>query len=129
LLHVASSVVCCTSSTVTSHTGQPEKHAPPPAAVLVRSRCRQPSSAAAADAHLPLAKSLTNIRGKYGATDYLAGTAAGGEDHHRASTPAAAAVGHRRSLRLLCVDTGGWIRIAYANDDPIDCADNGWDFS
>ncbi len=66
--------------------------------------------------------SLANIRGEYGATDYLAGTAAGGEDHHRASTPTAAAVGHRRGLRLLCVDTGGWIRIAYADDDPVDCA-------
>jgi hypothetical protein len=27
LLHVATSIVCCTSSTVTSHTSQPEKHA------------------------------------------------------------------------------------------------------
>jgi hypothetical protein len=27
LLHVATSVIRCTSSTVTSHTGQPEKHA------------------------------------------------------------------------------------------------------
>ena len=54
--------------------------------------------------------------------DYLARTVAGGEDHHRASTPIAAAVGHRRGLRLLCVDTGGWIRIAYADDDPVNCA-------
>ncbi len=94
----------------------------PPAAVLVRSRRRQPSSAADADAHLPLVKSLMNIRGKNGATDYLDGTAAGGEDHHRASTPTAVAVGHRRGLRLLCVDTEGWIRIAYADDKPIGCA-------
>jgi hypothetical protein len=65
---------------------------------------------------------IANIRGKYGTTDYLAGTAAGGEDHHRVSTPASAAVGHRRGLRLLCVDTGGWIRIAYADDNLVDCA-------
>ena len=94
----------------------------PPAAVLVRSRRRQPSSAADADAHLPLVKSLMNIRGKNGATDYLDGTAAGEEDHHRASTPTAVAVGHRRGLRLLCVDTEGWIRIAYADNEPIGCA-------
>jgi hypothetical protein len=66
--------------------------------------------------------SLTNIRGQYGISDYLAGTAAGREDHHRPPTPTAAAVGHRSGLRLLCVDTGGWICIAYADDDPVDCA-------
>ena len=67
-------------------------------------------------------KSLVNICGEYGTTDYLAGTVAGGEDHHRALTPIAAAVRHCHGLRLLCVDTGGWIRIAYANDNPVDCA-------
>jgi hypothetical protein len=105
-----------TSSTVVSHTGQPEKHAvdrhlrppPPPCQTLGRSR--------------GLVKSLANIRGEYGTTDYLAGTAAGGEDHHHTSTPIAAAVRHCHGLRLLCVDTGGWIRIAYADDDPVDCA-------
>jgi hypothetical protein len=65
--------------------------------------------------------SLANIRSKYGTTDYLAGAVAGGEDHHRASIPIVSAVGHHRSLRLLCVDTGGWICIAYAADDPVDC--------
>ena len=69
-----------------------------------------------------LVTSLTDIRGEYGTTDFLAGTAAGGEDHHRALTPNTAAVRHRCDLRLLCVDTGGWIRIAYADDDPVDCA-------
>jgi hypothetical protein len=73
-----------------------------------------------------LVTSLANIRGEYyGTTDHpAAGTAEGGEDHHRASTPAAAAAaaGHRRGLRLLCVDAGGWIRIAYADDAPVDCA-------
>ncbi len=67
-------------------------------------------------------KSLVNIHGEYGTTNYVAGTAAGGEDHHHASTPIAVAVRHCRSLRLLCVDTGGWIRITYANNDPVDCA-------
>ncbi len=66
--------------------------------------------------------SLTNIHGEYGTTDYLAETMAGEEDHHHASTPTAAAVRHRHGLRLLCVDTGGWIRIAYTDDDPVDCA-------
>ena len=56
-----------------------------------------------------LVTSLTNIHGEYGTTNYLAGTAAGGKDHHH-------------GLRLLCVDTGGWICIAYADNDPIDCA-------
>ena len=65
-----------------------------------------------------LVASLAIIRGKYGTTDYLAGTAAGGKDHHRVS----AAERHRRGLQLLCVDTGGWICIAYADDDPVDCA-------
>ena len=62
-----------------------------------------------------LLTSLANIR----ADRPAAGTAAGGEDRHRA----AAAAGHRRGLRLLCVDAGGWTRIAYAGDDPlVDCA-------
>jgi hypothetical protein len=65
---------------------------------------------------------IANISGKYGTTDYLPGTAAGGEDHHRASTPASAAVGHRCGLRLLCVDTGGWIHIVYTDDNLVDCA-------
>jgi len=66
--------------------------------------------------------SLVNIRGEFESTDYLAGTAAGGEDHHHASTPIVAAVRHRRGLRLLCVDTGCWIHITYADDNPVDCA-------
>ena len=36
-------------------------------------------------------------------------------------TPIAGAVRHHRGLRLLCVDTGGWIRITYAIDDPVSC--------
>ena len=35
---------------------------------------------------------------EFGITDYLAGTAAAGEDHHPLPTPTAAAVGHRRGL-------------------------------
>ena len=35
-----------------------------------------------------LVTSIANIRGKYGTTNYLAGTVAGGEDHLRVSTPA-----------------------------------------
>ncbi len=30
--------------------------------------------------------------------------------------------GRGGGLRLLCVDTGGWIHIAYADDDTVDCA-------
>jgi hypothetical protein len=66
-----------------------------------------------------LVASLANIHGEYGTTDdYLAGTAASGKDHHHAL----AAVRHCRGLRLLCVDTRGWICIAYADDDPVDYA-------
>ena len=46
-----------------------------------------------------LVASLVNIRSEYGTTDYLAGTAVGGEDHH--------------GLRLLCVDTGGWSHLRH----------------
>jgi hypothetical protein len=79
-----------------------------------------------------LVTSLANIRGEYyGTTDRpAAGTAAGGEDRRRASTPAAAAVHRRKGLRLLCVDAGGWIRIAYADDRPRSIAppsfEDGW---
>jgi hypothetical protein len=45
-----------------------------------------------------LVTSIANIRGEYGTTEYLAGTVSGGEDHHRALTPTAVAVGHRRGL-------------------------------
>jgi hypothetical protein len=42
--------------------------------------------------------SLANIRGEFEFTNYLAGTAGGGEDHHHASTPIVVAVRHRRGL-------------------------------
>jgi len=66
--------------------------------------------------------SIANIRGEYGTTDYLAGIVTGREDHQSASTPTAMVVGHCHSLQLLCVDTGGWIRIAHSDDDPVNCA-------
>ena len=66
--------------------------------------------------------SIVNIRGEYGTTDYLAGIMAGGEDHQSTSTPTATVVGHRCGLRLLCMDTGGWIHITYADGNTVDCA-------
>ena len=60
--------------------------------------------------------SLANIRGEDGTAE-PAGTK-GGEDP-RASAPVA---GHCCGLQLLCVDAGGWRRIAYADDAPVDRA-------
>jgi len=75
---------------------------------------------------------LANIRGEYGTTDYLAGTAAGGEDHHRASTPIAAAVRNRRGLQLLCVVPGAGSALRTSTTTPSIAplpTDDGWDFS